>query len=394
MRTTHSPSPTSAEESSPKVLHLITSLGVGGAEMMLLNVLQQPAMAQTSPRVISLTGVGEIGRRIRLLGVPVQALGMKPGRADPRALLRLVAILRLDPPDLLQTWMYHADLLGGVAAKLAHDIPVVWGIHHTLGAIQSVKDSTLAVLRLNARLSGWMPRRVVCCAESARQAHLQAGYAAGKMVVIPNGIDPQRFQPDAEARGWLRQQLGVPADALLVGMFARFHPQKDHHTFAQAAGNLHARLPQVHFMLAGEDMTEDNPALQAWFDDAGVSARVHLLGMRQDVPRLMAGVDVGTLSSAYGEALPLALVEMMACGVPCAVTAVGDAAAVVGTSGRIVPPGDARALAEAWEALLVLEGEERQALGRQARHIVEVGYNIQTTAERYLTLYRSLLSKT
>ncbi len=393
MRTTHRPSPASAEGSPPKVLHLITSLGVGGAEMMLLNILQQPAMARTSPRVISLTGVGEIGARISQLGVPVQALGMKPGSADPRALLRLVAILRRDPPDMLQTWMYHADLLGGVAAKLARDIPVVWGIHHTLGASQAVKNSTLAVVRLNARLSGWVPRRVVCCAESARQAHLLAGYAAGKMVVIPNGIDPQRFQPDGEARGWLRQQLGLPADALLVGMFARFHPQKDHRTFAQAAGKLHARLPQVHFLLAGEGMTEDNTALRAWFDDAGVSARVHLLGMRQDVPRLMAGLDVGTLSSAYGEALPLALVEMMACGVPCAATAVGDAAAVVGTSGRIVPPGNARALAEAWEALLALAGEERQALGRQGRHIVEVGYNIQTTAERYLTLYRSLFSK-
>jgi len=375
-----------------KILHLITDLDMGGAEVMLFNLVKEHLKKKIEIQVIGLTRNGEIGNQLQQLGVPVEALGMRNDRQDPFSLVRLIRLFRSIHPDLIQTWMYHADLLGGLAARLSGNIPVVWGLHHTLDGEQPVRPRTMAVLQLNAMLSGWLPRRVVCCAESARQAHIRAGYFAKRMVVIPNGIDLKRFHPDREARLALRQELGMAADTPLIGLFARFHPQKDHRTFAEAAGLLHARLPQVHFVMAGEGVTPANVQLRSWIQAAGLSPQVHLLGLRQDMPRLMAGVDLASLSSAYGEALPLAIAEAMSCCVPCVVTDVGDAGHLVAATGRIVPPRDPAALSEAWKELFSLSARGRTQLGQKARSRIQEEYNIVSIAERYYSLYRSILA--
>lgn len=375
-----------------RMIHLITSLGMGGAEMMLLNLLRQPDIAKDTSQVISLTESGLIGRQIQQLGIPVQSLRMRPGQADLGALRKCVRLLHQDSPDLIQTWMYHADLLGGVAARLAGNIPVVWGLHHTLDGRMAVRPRTMRVLKINALLSRWLPRGVVCCAQSVRQAHIMAGYSPRKMVVIPNGIDPDMFHPDPEARASLRRELGLEPGTALIGLFARFHPQKDHQTFAEAAGRLHAHLPNVHFVLAGEGINPANTLLQGWLEAAGVFSQVHLLGLRLDMPRLMAGVDIASLSSAYGEALPLSIAESMACGTPCVATDVGDANLLVGSTGRIVAPRDPAALSEAWEGLLRLPPLERSRVGQSARTKIQNEYNILHSARLYASLYHSILS--
>lgn len=375
-----------------KILHLITGLDVGGAEMMLLNLLKQGSFASSTSRVVSLTGIGVLGKRIQQLGIEVIPLGMKPGRPDIRGFWRFVRLLRQDPPDLVQTWMYHADLLGALAAVITGNIPVVWGVHHTLDGKQPVSKATLRVLRLNAFLSRWLPRRVLCCAESARQAHIKVGFASEKMIVIPNGIDIQEFHPDPKAHSDVCRELNLDPGTQVIGMFARFHPQKDHQTFARAAGLLHASMPDVHFLLAGDGITPANQSLEACFQAAGVLDRVHLLGLRNDMPRLMAAVTISSLSSAYGEALPLVVAESMACGIPCVVTDIGDSRLLVGNTGRIVPPGDPTALAKAWEEILKLFPLAASALGQDARAKISVGYNIVPVSERYTSLYQSILT--
>jgi glycosyltransferase involved in cell wall biosynthesis len=374
-----------------KVLHLITGLEVGGAEMMLLNLLKQPNFAKETSRVISLTGIGTIGSRIQKLGTEVVALGMEPGHPKVEGLFRLIQILRRDPPDLIQSWMYHADFLGSLAAFYCGNIPIVWGLHHTLDGDHPVQKRTMRILQLNALLSKWLPRRVVCCAESARLAHMQAGYFTPKMIVIPNGIDINEFSPDPPARSEVRRELGLDTQTPLIGLFARFHPQKDHKTFTSAAGILHETLPGVHFLLAGAGVIPENHELVNWLQAAGILDQTHLLGLRHDMPRLQSAVDIASLSSAYGEALPLSIAESMACGVPCAVTDIGDAATLVGDTGRVVPPLDPKALSHAWQELLVLPLVERQALGDRARIKISLEYNINQVSERYLALYHSIL---
>ena len=196
-----------------------------------------------------------------------------------------------------------------------------------------------------------------------------------------------RYVPDAPARTDVRAALGLPIDASLVGLFARFDPQKNHLGFVQAAAMVWAQHPQVHFLLAGKDVEDSNPALHAAIAaHPGFAKHMHLLGLRNDIPRLMAALDVYA-SSSFGEAFPIVLGEAMACCVPCVVTDVGDSADIVGDTGRVVAAGDMPALAEQLLALLRLPAQQRAALGQQARARVQREYEIGHVTRLYQDLY-------
>jgi glycosyltransferase involved in cell wall biosynthesis len=345
-----------------RVVHIISGLELGGAEMMLYQLLGGSDRERFQSEVVSMTEGGSVGERIGQLGIPVHALGMRRRLPTPWHLLPLIRVLRRARPDVIQTWMYHADLFGGVAARLAGRIPVVWGIHHT----QLERESS----------------------EATRRVHIQMGYAPDKMQVIPNGIDLDRFRPDPEARTSVRAELGLEPEAFLIGMVARFHPQKDHHTFVRAASLL-ADQPGVHFLLCGKGITGQNAELSGWIGGAGMGSRIHLLGLREDIPRVVAALDISTLSSR-SEAFPLVVGEAMASGVPCVVTDVGDLAEIVGTAGVVVPPRDPEALAEAWNTVIGAGPEGRARLGELARKRIAERYSLQAAVMRYQDLYTSL----
>ena len=213
------------------------------------------------------------------------------------------------------------------------------------------------------------------------------GYAADRMLVIPNGFDLGAFRPDPAAGPTLRRELGIPAPAPLIGLVARFHPQKDHSTFFAAARRLHRTCPDAHFILCGDGITWENPELAAEADQAGLRGCCHLLGRRSDMSFIQAALDFASSSSSTGEGFPNVLGEAMASGVPCAVTNVGDSARIVGETGRIVPPGDPEALVRAWEDLLGLPPEARTALGVAARDRIARQYSLPAIAARYSALY-------
>jgi glycosyltransferase involved in cell wall biosynthesis len=373
----------------PKVLHIISNLTMGGAETMLLRLLERTDLAEFPSEVVSLMDVSVMGERIRATGVPVRALGIHPRRPNPLGLLRLAREIRRVRPDVIQTWMYHADLLGGLAALLAGRPPVVWGIRHSTLDASATRRRTIWTARLCARLSSRVPTRITCCSETGRRVHVQLGYQAEKMQVIPNGFDLSRFQPEAEARVSLRQELALPGETPLIGLIARFAPEKDHANFIRAAGRLAQRCPDVHFVLCGRGVTPENSALAAQIDSEGLAERCHLLGDRDDVPRLTPAFDLATCSSS-SESFPQILGEAMACGVPCVTTDVGDAALIVGETGRVVPSRDPEALANAWGDLLDAGADERQRLGQLARDRIGEQFAIDDVVARYHTLYREL----
>lgn len=372
-----------------RVVHVITGLEVGGAEMMLYRLVTRLHPAEIACVVVSLQGEGEIGRRLRARGVPVHALGMRPGVPDPLKVLALARLIRRERADVVQTWMYHADLVGGLAARLAR-VPVAWCLQNsTLDPARS-RRRTRAVARACAWLSRTLPSRIVSCSHVAVDVHVRIGYARERMVVIPNAFDLDELRPLPGARDDVRRELGVPGGTALVGSFARFDPQKDHPTLAAAAGLLCARRDDVRIVLTGRGMSADNVELRGMLEGARVTERVHLLGLRDDVPRLMAAMDLVTTSSASGEALPLVVGEAMACGVPCVVTDVGDSAHLVGDTGRVAPPRDPEALARAWEEVLALAPAEREALGRRARQRIALHFDLRRVAAAHADLYRSL----
>jgi glycosyltransferase involved in cell wall biosynthesis len=376
-----------------KVMHIITDLSPGGAETMLYRVLSRMDTVRFENEVISLTDLGSMAGRIQATSVPVRALGMRRGIPNPFPMVRLLQWIRESKPQIVQTWMYHANLIGGVAARLAGDIPVVWGIHHANLDPQENKLLTIWTAKSCARMSWWLPRCIVFCSRSALLLHTKLGYESARMQVIPNGFDLNEFRPDSAARISVRKELGIAGDALLIGMAARFDPLKDHHNFLQAAARLHAMNPEVHFMLCGIGVTSENPELAKWVTALDLRAHCHLLGARQDMPRLFAAMDLAT-SSSLGEAFPLAVGEAMACGTPCVVTDVGDSALIVSETGRIVPPRNADALAKAWRELTGAEPEVRRYLGRAARRRIKLHFALPAVVEDYQEIYTQLVGGT
>ena len=348
---------------------------------MLLQLLER-LDPRFKPHVISLKTLGDLAPRIQALGIPVEAMSTELGARGPLALIRLAVRLRSLGPDIVHTWMYRADLIGGLAARLAGVPCVIWSIRH--GNLDRDKNarSTLAVVWLCAWLSRWAPTRILSNSEQARRTHIARGYMPEKMVVLPNGFDLSAFRPDASARDAVRAELGLEPGTPLVGWIGRHHPQKNVEGFFEAAAILHRRLPQVHFLLAGEGLK-----------GVGLEGVTHALGVRNDIPRLMAALDV-LASSSSGEAFSNVIGEAMACGVPCVVTDVGDSAHIVGDTGRVVPPSDVPALAAAMEDLLRMPQLERAALGARARKRIADHFEIAAIVKQYEALYDELCSRT
>lgn len=372
-----------------KIVFIITGLAGGGAEGMLLKLLRNLDRKVFSPEVVSLSTRGAIGPIIEDLGIPVHAIGLRSGRFNPARFLALVQLLRALKPSVVQTWMYHADLIGGLAARLAGVQNLAWGIRHSDLSPANNKRATLIVVHLCALLSGWLPRRILTCSERALADHVRAGYRPEKMVLIRNGFDLADFKPDAKARDFVRTELGIPFGAPLVGMIGRNDPQKNHLGFVEAAAQVRATIPQVNFILAGSGIDRKNKALVRALRELKLEDCFHLLGRREDVSRLMASLDV-LVSSSHGEAFSNVIGEAMACAVPCVVTDVGDSAYIVANTGRVAPPNNMDRLACHLIEVLNMPPAERAGLGRLARDRVRIEFAIGDVTRKYEDFYFKL----
>lgn len=370
------------------ILHVITGLPVGGAQTALGRLLARVPEEDLAQSVVSLGAPGPVGEAWRRDGQRVTALGMRPSTPDPFAFARLVRLLRRERPDVVQTWLYHADLLGGLAARAAGVGPVLWNLRQSDLDPVETKWPTRAVVAACARLSR-LPATIVCCSEASLRVHAALGYDAARMQVIPNGVDLTAFRPDPPAGPSLRQELGLPDDAPLVGMAARWHAQKDHPTFLRAAAQVAARRPDVRFLLCGEAIDEGNDALGRLLRELGLASSVRLLGQRRDIARFHAGLDLAVLSSAFGEGFSNSVVEAMACATPCVVTDVGDSASIVAGTGWTVPKRDPDALAAAVTEALALPAAALRARGDDARARASANYDVAVMAQRYQELWQA-----
>lgn len=377
-----------------RVQFVITGLGVGGAERMLLKLLTNIDRRDFEPEVVSLTAQGkltdELSTQFHAIDVPVHFLGMHRGVPDPRGVYRLAKWLRQRSPHLVNTWMYHADLIGGVAAKLAGDIPVVWNIRHSNLHPSLNKKTTVLTARSCALLSGWLPRKIICCAEESKKIHIHLGYDSLKMIVIPNGFDLTRFRPDPTAKADICKEIGIPHDSRIIGLIARFDPLKDHQNFIRAAHLLKKRDDKLHFILCGEGISKENRQLVNSIKSAELKGSFHLLGHRSDIPRINASFDIAT-SSSCGEGFSNTIGEAMACGVPCVVTDVGDSSYIVGNTGKVVPPRNSETMANAWQELLELTPRDRNRLGLEARQRVLDLFSLDRVTRQYETVFRNVL---
>ena len=359
---------------TPKVMHVITSLETGGAERMLERLVLAHRERPVSFHVVSLLPGGAVAERLRAAGIPVTALGMRRGRPDPRGLFRLARLIRRVKPDVVQSWLYHADILATVALLWSgrrRRTKLFWSVR--CSSMESAQRSFAPDLArgICVRLS----RRadvVVANSHVGRDFHQALGYRPRRFLVIDNGIDTDQFRPDSAARSAVRAELGIADGKALIAMIARLDPVKDYDTFLRAL----EFLPEVSALAVGGG-TETLPARPG----------LYRLGERRDVARLLPACDV-VVSTSLSEGFPNSVLEAMAAGVPVVATDAGDSRRILGDTGIIVPPVDPGAVAVAVRQLLGESSEARQLRKARARERAIEHFAISRMVEAYDALYR------
>lgn len=371
-----------------KILHLITGLSTGGAERALVKLLANSDKAMFEHRVISLMDKGTQGPLLEEMGFVVHAMGMKGIASSPLGLLRLRKLVRQWQPDVIHAWMYHAGMF---AVGCGFNGPKILGIRHSLHDISQEKNTTQYVIK-------WLAKRpekfdaIVYNAQKSRQQHEAFGYNSKLGKVIPNGFDTDVYAPRAELRTLVRKETGVGDQELVFGNLARYHPMKDHKGLIMAFSKIHPSLPDAKMLLAGTNVNKDNVEIVQLLASLNLSAKVHLLDDRTDVSAILNAMDV-YVQASLGEAFPNVLGEAMSCEVSCIATDVGDSSLIVGDTGLVVPPGNTEALAEAMLKMATMPAAERQKMGQKARQRIVDHYELKQSTAAYEQLYLRLAGK-
>ena len=361
-----------SDTKNPLVMHVITGLGAGGAESMLTAIALAKKDQGAAPIIVSLTPGGPNAVRLTEAGVPVHELNFR--RRPLSGLWALARLIRQARPDVIQGWMYHANLAASAAVWLAgarRRTRVYWGIRCSDMDVSDYGRMLRLVIRLGARFSR-SPDAIIANSVAGVDAHRKLGYRPRYFLLFDNGVDTQRFQPDQNDRTEVRAELGLNPEDFVVAVAARYDPMKDFPTLLSAL----KKTPSTRTIIMGADTDKALPPMP----------QVKALGRRNDVPRLLRAADILVSTSAYGEGFSNAIVEAMASGLPVVATDVGDARRIVGETGHIVPPRDPDALADAIENLRTADVE---SLGVAARARVAELYSLDRAVKNFDILHRT-----
>ena len=373
-----------------KVLHITTSTHTGGAEKQLLRLMESSDPALFSHEVVCLGPKGPIGEEMERAGLGVFYLDLSPSLGDlPGGVAGLLRLKKTIKPDLLQCWMYHANLLGLAPAFLGKRLPVLWGIFCTDMDLSKYSLGTRLVVAASRMTSGW-PEKIVCNSQRSIDYHAALGFKKDRFQLLYNGFDTQLFRPRPQAGRRIREELGFTSEQVLIGKVARFDPMKDHKSLVMAAAQVIKDFPQARFVLIGREMHH----VLAIFQENGLDHLRDcfcLAGERHDIPEFLSALDLHVSCSSFGEGFSNAVGEAMAAGLPNVVTQVGDNDHLVGDTGYVIPPKDPTRLAQALKTFLALSEEARKELGSRARRRIQEEFSIPAMVEAYQRLYLDLL---
>lgn len=377
-----------------KILHIITGLYQGGAESALFrlttNKFNDPSVSHI---VVSMLDSGIYGQYFIDHGIEVHTLNMKQGAISFRGLYKLWSLIRKVNPDIVQTWMYHSDLLGGIAARLAGK-RCVWGIVNFNLSPSIASRSTRWTAKACAILSNLIPAKIISCSAQAVLSHQAIGYSKKIFTTIPLGYDLDEFKRDEKAGNLLRKSWGVSRNTIVIGFLARWNVQKDHANMLRAFSILRSKYINSFCIFAGPGMEESNTDLKKIIDQTdGGNERLILAGRVNSIPEIMSAFDLHVLPS-LGEAFPNVVAEAMACGTPCIVTDVGDAATIVDNIGWVVPPANSIALANAIDQAISLMNNKKlwdEKVNLSRKRILE-NYSMSRMLDSYYDLWRSVIA--
>ncbi|MDA9058167.1 glycosyltransferase [Candidatus Thioglobus sp.] len=371
-----------------KVIHIIIGLNIGGAELMLYRLIKNSLKnGQYNHEVITLTGLGIVGSRLRKLGVLVTCLNMKSSLQTPAVFFRLFRILYRNKKSIIQTWMYHADFLGGLAAFVSGNRKIVWNIRGS-SIPQEGFSLTGSLVKVCTVLSFFVPKKIVCCSEVSKTSHIDLGYAKKKIIVITNGYDLHNYNTNTNANT-IKHNLGIKDNEIVIGIIGRLDPLKDYQNFMFAARELIKKYSNIKLIMIGRGIEYNNKDFMELIGCNFDLTNFLLLGERRDVNQYLGIMDIYCMSS-LSEGFPNTVCEAMAMKIPCVVTDAGDAKNIVSDTGITVPIKDHLALSSALKVMISLGPEKRKLLGDSARNRIKEKYSICNILKEYESIYNEL----
>lgn len=367
-----------------KLILLITGLDYGGAEKQVVDLAIQLKVRGWDPRVISMLPPRAYLQELHDADIPTRHLNMQSGIPDPRAVFRLVQIIREFDPQLIHSHLVHANLLARLVRPFVQVPVLVCTIHSTreIGRwrewayrlTDSFCDLTTQVSQIG--LERYVQRKIV---------------PRHKICFVPNGVDTVRFQPNLEKREQLRQELEI-GDSFAWLAVGRFEKAKDYPNMLQAFVKVLSHHGDAYLLIAGQGSLKEK--VQCLAKEHGIEQNVLFLGVRRDIPALMNAVDGYLMSSAW-EGMPMVLLEAGASGLPVVATDVGGNRELIvdGRNGFLAPPEDPDALAQAMLRLMGFGLERRRNMGANGRRHIESNYSIDYIVDLWETLYNKLLTK-
>ncbi len=367
-----------ADRGPLRVLFVITSMPVGGAETLLVNLIQNMDRQRFSAELCCLKELGPLGEKLSF-EIPAHS-HLLTSKYDVRVLSRLTRLMRRRRVDAVVTVGAGDKMFWGRVAAWRAGVPVVLSALHSTGWPDGVG-------RLNRWLTPLTDAFIGVATEHGRHLVENERFPADKVRVIPNGVDTERFQPRPEIRATLRKELGIPPTAPVCGIVAALRPEKNHLLFLRAAKLVKHELPAARFVIIGDGPEREKLEMAA--RDAGLCDNVHFLGTRSDIPQLLAMLDLFALTS-HNEANPVSILEAMSTGLPVVATRVGSVAESVkhGETGYLADPGDANAIAGFWLSLM-RDPDIARRMGQAGRAQVIARWSL----ERMVVGYQDLIEE-
>lgn len=368
----------------PKIVNIIVGLGNGGAEMMLYKLIENLDLKNNEVIVISMTDKGVMGDKLESLGIKVYTLNMRRGIPSIKALLEALKLVK--DVEIIQSWMYHADLFAFLVSIFTKPYKLIWGLHHSNLEKNKNKNLTLLIAKINSFLSRYVDI-IVSCSIKAKEEHIKYGYVENKIKVIPNGFSIDKYYFIEEAKEELKRELQIKDDKKILSLVGRWEHLKDHKNCLSALEILCKKREDLVLLLCGTGINKNNQELVKMIRERNLEEKVYLLDRREDIPKIMSATDV-YISSSSGEGFPNVIGEAMACETICVVTDVGDSAYIVGEAGFVVPRENAEELAQKIKYVLDLNFEEKKMLGKLARERIIKNFEIKNITKQYEVLYK------
>ena len=372
-----------------KILHIISGLNDGGAESLLFNFLCYTK--NDINFVISLKGKGKYGKMIEEKGIKIFYFDFSLNLSLISNFIDLIKLIRKINPDVVQTWLYHADLLGGCAAYIANSKNIFWGIHHGSLDKNINNYSTIFISKINSILSYFIPRKIIVCADSAKSIHIKNGFSPQKFITIPNGIDLNKFKRSSQKRSFFRNKLNIKSNETLYGTVARFHPIKDHITLIKSISRLKKAGYKFKYLLVGENINNKNKLLNEIIKKYRLEETMILLEKEENISLVMNALDLHVLSSK-SEALPMVILEAMGCGTPCLSTNVGDIKNLIFDNNLIVETSNQSSLFSAMKIFSDYNSKYKNQISISVENQIKENYSLEKMTKKYLNLYQKYTS--